>query len=131
MSESLQILNDCPYTACKGKQLQAELAAADKQIGWLKSDKIRLNKSIKIRDTAFDALIDVNEKDNKTLRAELDKHRWIPTEDGPPKDVVWEQIIEAIEDCAEVPVFVTMAQIFMDEGSEFTYWRPIILPGGV
>lgn len=28
LSESQQILNDCPYTACKGKNLQAELATA-------------------------------------------------------------------------------------------------------
>lgn len=64
------------------------------------------------------------------LKAELDKHRWRLTEDGPPEQVNWEQIVEAIEDCAEVPVFVTMAQIFMDEGSEFTHWRLITLPEG-
>ena len=64
------------------------------------------------------------------LRDELNKHCWIPTEDGPPKNVDWKQVVEAIEDCAKVPVFVTMEQIFMDEGSEFTHWRPITLPEG-
>ncbi len=32
MSKSEQMLHECPYTACKGKQLQAELATAKKQI---------------------------------------------------------------------------------------------------
>jgi len=70
------------------------------------------------------------EKLCKKLAAEKEKNRWIPVEDGPPENVVWEQIVEAIEDCAEVPVFVSLATIFMDEGSEFTHYRPITLPEG-
>ena len=43
------------------KQLKDQLATADKHIGWLKADKIRLNNSIKIRDGAMDAFIDLEE----------------------------------------------------------------------
>lgn len=32
MNEGKQILEDCPYTACDGKQLQAQLATADERI---------------------------------------------------------------------------------------------------
>ncbi len=62
------------------------------------------------------------------LAAEKEKNRWIPVGEGPPEKVDWKRVVEAVEDCAKVPVFVTMEQIFMDEGSDFTHWRPIILP---
>ncbi len=54
-------------------KLRGELEAADKQIGWIKDDKVELNRAIKLRDNAFDALIDMNEKESKQLQAELDK----------------------------------------------------------
>ncbi|KKK46829.1 hypothetical protein LCGC14_3161310, partial [marine sediment metagenome] len=41
--------------------------------GWIKDDKVELNRAIKLRDNAFDALIDMNEKESKQLQAKLDK----------------------------------------------------------
>ncbi len=53
------------------RQLQAQLATAKTHIGWLKEDKARLSKSIKVRDQAMCALIDINEKEEKHLKTEL------------------------------------------------------------
>lgn len=61
-------------------------------------------------------------------QTELDKHRWIPVEEGLPDDIDYDRVVEAIEDCAEIPKFMTMAEIFLDEGSDVTHYRPIILP---
>ena len=55
----------------KLEQLQDELETANRHIGWLKGDKISLNRSIKVRDGALGALIDMNEKNEKQLRGEL------------------------------------------------------------
>ncbi len=52
------------YVRC----LMGQLAAADKQIGWLKGDKVRLNKSIKVRDNAIDALMDIGEINDKQFQ---------------------------------------------------------------
>ncbi len=35
MSKSEQMLHECPYTACKGKQLQAELATVKEENRWI------------------------------------------------------------------------------------------------
>ncbi len=62
-----------PCIAERLDELEAELAAADRQIGWLKGDKVRLNKSVKIRDNAMHALMDhMDDKKEKQLQAELD-----------------------------------------------------------
>ena len=55
--------------------------------------------------------------------------RWRRTDD-PPKDIDWDQVVEALEYESEEPLFMTMAAIFMDEGSEVEYWRPITFPKG-
>ncbi len=54
-----QILTDCPYTACMGKQLQAELD--DKQL-----------------------TLDIFKSERDLYKAELDKLRWIPVSEGLP-----------------------------------------------
>ncbi len=96
------------------KQLQAELDAEKKAVKVLLMFLEDAKKQIKTWTDRWNNLREEN--------------RWIPVEDGPPKSVVWRQIVEAIKDCAEVPMFVSLEQIFMDEGSEFTHWRPIDLP---
>ncbi len=69
---SEDITGDNPWAGEIIDKLKAELEAADKQIGWLKGDKVRLNKSIRLRDNAFDALIVMDEKATKQLQAKLD-----------------------------------------------------------
>lgn len=61
------------------------------------------------------------------LQAELEKHRWIPTDD-PPDNIDWDKKVQVLECVSEIPVVMTMAEIFLDEGSEAEYWKPIILP---
>ena len=60
----------CDHLRVENGLLKADLAVANKQIGWLKEDKIRLNKSIRIRDNGFDALIDINEKELAAAKAQ-------------------------------------------------------------
>ena len=55
----------------KCEQLQDDLAAAEKQIGWLKDDKVRLNRSVKVRDDMIDTVIDMNEKQEEQLQTQL------------------------------------------------------------
>jgi hypothetical protein len=64
---------------------------------------------------------------NAQLRAELDKHRWMLT-DNPPDNIEWEKKVLALEYESEIPIIATMAEIFLDEYSEIEYWQPIILP---
>ncbi len=54
--------------------------------------------------------------------------RWRKTEDITGEEMDYDKIVEALEDCAVIPKFVTMAEIFLDEGSGYTHWRPIDLP---
>ncbi len=63
------------------------------------------------------------------LQAELAKRRWMRTDD-PPNITDWGQVVEALECCAKIPVFMTLAAIFLDEDSDIEWWRPIILPDG-
>ncbi len=65
----------------------------------------------------------------KLLQAQLAKHRWLRTDD-PPDITDWDEVVEALEYYAEIPSFMTMAEIFLDEDSDVEYWRPIILPEG-
>lgn len=62
------------------------------------------------------------------LRAELDKHRWIPVENGPPDSIDWKQEVQVLECDSKIPMTMTMEEIFLDEGSDAEYWKPIILP---
>lgn len=53
------------------EKLQAELETAETHIGWLKEGRDRLNNSIKVRDNAFDALLDLKQRNEKKLQAKL------------------------------------------------------------
>ncbi len=61
------------------------------------------------------------------LTALQEQTRWIPA-DEPPEDIDWDKKVWAIEDCSEIPTAMTMAEIFLDENSDVTHWKPIILP---
>ena len=61
------------------------------------------------------------------LKAELEKHRWIPT-DEPPDNMDSGKKVQVLEYESEIPTIMTMAEVFLDEGSEAEYWKPIILP---
>ena len=63
------------------------------------------------------------------VQTELAKHRWLRTDD-PPDITDWDEVVEALECYAEIPSFMTMAEIFLDEDSDVEYWRPITLPEG-
>ena len=69
--------------------------------------------------------------ENKRLREE---NRWIPA-DEPPKEVMvspdkadWKIYFYVLKYDAKVPEIMTAEQIWMDEGSEVEYYKPIILP---
>lgn len=54
---------------------------------------------------------------------------WIPA-DEPPENPDWDKKVLVLElECdSEIPVIMTMAEVFLDEGSEAEYWKPIVLP---
>ena len=68
------------------------------------------------------------------LQAELDKHRWIPADETPdslresPAPSEWKVSYYVLEYGALVPSIMTAEQIWLDEGSEVEYYKPIILP---
>ena len=64
----------------------------------------------------------------KLLQSKLDSLRWIPTDDSPLDDIDWDEKVHVLECESKVPIIMTMAGIFLDEGSEAEYWKPIILP---
>lgn len=76
-------------------------------------------------DIVADAISDLQEDRKKALA--YDAERWIPA-DEPPNDIDWEQEVLALECDSTRPQIATMAEIFLDEGSDFEYWRPITLP---
>ncbi|KKN11673.1 hypothetical protein LCGC14_1024250 [marine sediment metagenome] len=59
---------------------------------------------------------------------ELKSHKaynpWIPT-DEPPENIDWDKMVLVLEYESEIPVVMTMAEVFMNEGSEAEYWMPI------
>ncbi len=59
-----------------------------------------------------------------------EENRWRTTEDITDEEMEWDKVVEALPDGAKVPVFMTMAEIFLDEGSDITHWRPATLPEG-
>ena len=61
------------------------------------------------------------------LKAELEKHRWMPV-DEPPDNMDSGKKVQVLEYESEIPTIMTMAEVFLDEGSEAEYWKPIILP---
>lgn len=63
-----------------------------------------------------------------SLQAQLDAQKWKLAENGPPDDVNWSEKVQVLECESEIPVIMTMAEVFLDEGSEAEYWRKIILP---
>ena len=62
------------------------------------------------------------------LLAEPEKlHGWIPA-DEPPENMDWDEKVLVLEYESEIPIVMTMAEVFLNEGSEAEYWKPIILP---
>ncbi len=116
MSKSEQMLHECPYTVCKEKQLQAELATAKRKIETLEAEvkiqkseaEISKQKRLQFQHTSLEhygivavklatANTDKQElcseaiKQNEIacrLRDKLLEHRWIPVAEGlPERDV--------------------------------------------
>ncbi len=65
----------------------------------------------------------------RRLDAEQEKNRWRLTEDITDEEMDWDLEVEALEEGDKVPRIMTMAEIFLDEGSEIKWWRPTTLPG--
>lgn len=65
--------------------------------------------------------------DFEKLQAEIERLRWIPA-DEPPEKIDWDKKVLVLECDSKIPTTMTMAEVFLDEGSEAEYWRPIILP---
>ena len=63
--------------------------------------------------------------ENERLKEE---NRWIPADEPPKKIDDWDKKILVLECDSEIPITMTMAEVFLDEGSEAKYWKPIILP---
>ena len=68
------------------------------------------------------------EKSQAQLAVEQEKHRWRAVDDTRDEEIEWDVVVETIEHCAKIPVFMTMGEIFLDEESEVSHWRPICLP---
>ncbi len=67
-------------------------------------------------------------KDLTQRNAELEeKLRWIPADD-PPKMPPWEKYYYALEYESYIPKVMTAAEIWLDEGSEVEFYKPITLP---
>lgn len=78
----------------------------------------------KFKYTNPEKRIDYLQADNKRLKEAL---RWIPADD-PPDDIEWDKKVLVLEYDSKIPITMTMAEVFLDEGSEAEYWKPIILP---
>ena len=118
----------------KCEQLQSKLTAADKQIGWLKGDNIRLRRSIEIRDNAIASLMNVYKS---KLAAAEEQLRWIPVgeklpEEGQKVDGYIEKLLlripDLIGDSVNGEKCITDSGGWQIEG--LTHWRPIDLPKG-
>ena len=70
----------------------------------------------------------------KQLEAELGLHRWIPADEPPenlrdnPTDAAWKTPYYTLDYDDTIPKVMTAGQIFLDEGSEVEFYKPIILP---
>ncbi len=62
------------------------------------------------------------------LAAAQEVLRWRLCSDINDNEMELDKVVEALEEFAAVPKFMTMAEIFMDEGSDIMWWRSIDLP---
>ena len=63
----------------------------------------------------------------EALQAQLDKYRWIPA-DNPPDKFEWEDWYYTLDNGAVIPKVMQAQYIWLDEGSEVEWYRPITLP---
>jgi len=76
---------------------------------------------------ALESVLALAREQNEQIEGLKEKHRWIPADD-PPSVIDWDKKVQALEYESKIPRIMTMAEIFLDEGSEVEYWRVIILP---
>ena len=135
-NEEKQLLIDrlCSQEACPKCGYGVTGACYDCEIKRLQAENADLHKETKDEIKWFQASIADLHKEYQSIAgeldkalAELDKYRWIPTDD-PPDNIKWDKKVLVLEYESEIPITMTMAEIFLDEGSEAEYWKPIILP---
>ena len=98
---------------------QNEIDETEKVRAELKAKDEEIEKHKTLYETATAAL-------NSQIE-ELEKHRWMPTDD-PPDNIDWDKKVQVLECDSEIPIIMTMAEVFLNEGSDAEYWKPIILP---
>lgn len=97
---------------------------------WRKEFQYLLDRKILSRDELaylFGQIDSIVVRKTKELEAKLKQHRWKPA-DEPPDNIGWDKKVQVLEYESSTPIVMTMAEVFLDEGSEVEYWKPIILP---
>jgi len=100
------------------KQLQAELQTANEEIGRLKEANKELTQEILRR-------VDKNVK-LIGLRAELDKHRWIPVSERLPEKAGYYQCFRHDNRFPTTREYLGGGEWV--SGDTVTHWKPIVLP---